>query len=93
MAEIEKQISDLERSIAQKQERLKDLNQKQKQIARSNETRRKIILGAAFLAGLKHRTPEDQDRSLRWLYRHVTNKRDREFLGLAPLAEPPMRKQ
>ncbi len=85
MAEIEKQIEDLARSIEQKRQILKDLEARQKNDARKNDTRRKVIYGAALLAGMRSQTTEEQERILRWLHKHVTNGRDRAFLGLTPL--------
>lgn len=84
--DIEKQIADLEKSISQKKAQLNDLAQKQKAMARKDDTRRKIILGAAVLVGLRDRSAEEKKRTLGWIHQYVTNKRDREFLGLPPLA-------
>lgn len=87
MACIATQIDDLEREISRKRQRLKDLQQRQKNVARTNDTRRKVIYGAALLAGLKNRTPEERDRTLERVHRFITNNKDREFLGLQPLPE------
>jgi len=64
---------------------IKELLAREKAISRKDDTRRKIIIGAAVLAGLKNRSQEDQEKTLRRIYLYVTNKKDREFLGLPSL--------
>lgn len=66
MASIDEQLAAVERKAAQLKER-----------KRKQETRKKILMGAAFML-----LPEDQQREL--LDRAITAERDRKLLGLPP---------
>ena len=82
-------IEALDREIEQKKARRSDLMQKAKEQERRADTRRKIIYGGAFLALVATLPPEKQERTMAAVKKLITNKKDREFLGLPPLDSRP----
>jgi len=83
MSRTEKKIAALTREIQQKNALLSDLAQKAKEEQRRADTRRKIIYGGAFFAYLASLTPEQRARVKAAIDGMITNKKDRQFLGLA----------
>lgn len=85
MSRNQKKIETLTREIEQKKALLSDLSQKAKEETRRAETRKKIINGAAFLAFLET-VPADKAQQIKdRINAMITNKKDRDFLGLPPL--------
>lgn len=70
MASIDEQLAAVERKAAQLKER-----------KRKQETRKKILMGAAFML-----LPEDQRMAL--LDQAITAERDRKLVGLPPKQQP-----
>jgi len=79
-----KLIDALDREIEQKKARRADLLQKAKEQERRADTRKKIIYGGAFLAFLETVPGEQAPRVRGRIDAMITNKKDREFLGLPP---------
>ncbi|PVA05346.1 hypothetical protein [Thalassorhabdomicrobium marinisediminis] len=88
-------MKDIDTRISQAQARLNDLKSIARKQERRDDTRRKIIYGAAFLNIVKYlqveRGKSDEQRMkdakrathmLKTLNDQVTRKSDREFLGL-----------
>lgn len=75
-------MNDLETRIRQAQERLKDLKAAARKQERRDETRRKIIYGAAVLSILEGFSGEKAEELRRKLHAKVTRPSDREFLKL-----------
>lgn len=73
---------DLDIQIQQAQARLRDLKAIARRQERRNDTRRKIIYGAAVLLLLGEATGEKADKLRRLEEERITRKSDREFLGL-----------
>ncbi|WP_157960693.1 hypothetical protein [Primorskyibacter marinus] len=83
MSRNQKRIEALTREIEQKKALLSDLAQKAKEENRRADARRKIIYGGAFLAFLET-VPSDQAPRIKGkIDAMITNKKDRDFLGLA----------
>ncbi|WP_386166755.1 hypothetical protein [Sulfitobacter pontiacus] len=85
MSRTEKKIEALAREIKQKTAILSDLNQKAKEEQRRADTRRKIIYGAAFLTYANALPPEKSEKAFSGIHKHITNKKDRQFLEIADL--------
>jgi hypothetical protein len=85
MSRTEKKIEALAREIEQKNALLSDLNQKAKEENRRADTRRKIIYGAAFLAYANALSPENSEKAYAAVRKLITNKKDRQFLGIPEL--------
>lgn len=85
MSRNQKKIEALTKEIEQKKALLSDLAQKAKEENRRAETRKKIIYGGAFLA-FSETVPGDQSPRIKGrIDAMITNKKDRDFLGLPPL--------
>ena len=82
MSQNRKKIEALTREIEQKKARLSDLAQRAKEEDRRAETRKKIIYGGAFFALIATLTPEKRERTKAAIDAMITNKKDRQFLGL-----------
>lgn len=78
----ENEMVDLETKIEQARQRLRDLQAKAQKQKRRDDTRRKIIYGAAFQAHLQLLEPEKRKATLAWLHKRITRESDRKFLGL-----------
>ncbi|WP_208354585.1 hypothetical protein [Pseudaestuariivita rosea] len=68
-----------------------ELNQLKQEAARQNkkdDTRRKILIGAATMSYFKMLSDEKRPRAWAAVYEHVTKPADRKFLGLKPLQLP-----
>ena len=77
----QERIADLERQHAQIKARLNRERAKITAQKRKDDTRRKIIAGAALLAHANH-NPAFKKQIWRILNTHVTQKQDRALLGL-----------
>ncbi|WP_170509148.1 mobilization protein [Ruegeria arenilitoris] len=74
-------MADLDQQIEQARARLKDLQARASKQRRRDETRRKIIYGAAVLKLLEDSGGEKADRLLKLLQERITRDCDREFIG------------
>lgn len=87
MADYERRIARLEAKMAQERARLNDLKAQKNREERRNDTRRKILLGAAFEAMVETFEASRRKKSFEKLHEFIRRDRDREFLGLEPLPE------
>lgn len=85
MSKAQKKIDTLTREIEQKKALLSDLGQRVKEERRRNETRKKIIYGAAFLAFLETIHPDKAPHVKAKIEAMIANNKDRQFLELPPL--------
>lgn len=83
MSRTEKKIAALTKEIQQKNALLSDLAQKAKEEKRRADTRKKIIYGGAYFAYLATLSPEQARRVKAAIDAMITNKKDRQFLGLS----------
>lgn len=83
-----KKIEALTKEIEQKNALLSDLTQKAKEESRRADTRRKIIYGAAFLAYADLLSPENAEKAFAAVRKQITNKKDRDFLGIGVSNKP-----
>lgn len=72
---------DLDTQIKHARQRLRDLQVKVQKQKRRDETRRKIIYGAAVLKLLDDSMGEKAERLQKLLQERITRDRDRKFLG------------
>lgn len=75
-------MADLDTQIFQAQARLKDLQAKARRMKRRDDTRRKILSGAAVLLLIEELEAEKRERTLAQLHSKVAREADREFLAL-----------
>ena len=87
MADYDKRIAKLEARMAQERAKLSDLRAQQTRQERRDDTRRKILLGAAFEAMVETFEASRREKSFEKLHDFIRRDRDREFLGLEPLPE------
>ena len=87
MPKIDEQIAEIEKKMEQHRNRLKDLKAQATKQERKDDTRRKLLYGAAYLAGLETLSIEAQRRSLKRVELNIMRPKDREFLGLKPSGE------
>lgn len=80
-------MASLKAQIEQTQQRLRDLQAKERKRKRKGETRRLILYGAAALALLDDFEGDQRDRFLTRLHSKITRSADREFLGLKKLSD------
>ncbi|MBG64639.1 MAG: hypothetical protein CMN13_12575 [Roseobacter sp.] len=85
MSKSQKRIEALTKEIEQKKALLSDLAQKAKEEDRRKETRKKILYGGAFLAYLAALPPEKKRLATAAIEARITNRKDRQFLGLPEL--------
>ncbi|MCF7748508.1 hypothetical protein GLP43_13165 [Sulfitobacter sp. M39] len=85
MPNYSEQISKIEGKLEQQRQRLRDLRAQETKQTRRDETRRKILYGAATLTMLEGLKDESRQAALRRIEQHVTRPKDREFLNLEPL--------
>ncbi len=79
---MENEMADLDQQIEQARERLKDLQARASKQRRRNETRKKVIYGAAVLKLLEEIERDKADRLLKLLHERISRDSDRELLGL-----------
>ncbi|WP_370160709.1 hypothetical protein [Limimaricola soesokkakensis] len=87
-------MRDVELRIQQVQARLRDLKAIERKQVRRDETRRKIIFGAAALQLLEDLRSEDVSgekakKFMRHLDERITRPIDRQFVGLGERTRPP----
>ena len=91
MPGIDDRIADLERRLKQakalKQQQLARERAAEKKRQRSEETRRKILVGAVILAKVEHgEWPKERLRE--WIDQALTRADDRALFGLLPVRAP-----
>ncbi|HDY95482.1 hypothetical protein LCGC14_0510690 [marine sediment metagenome] len=85
MPKYTEQIAKIEERLEQQRQRLRDLKAQETKQHRRDETRRKILYGAAFLSLVDKLPEEKRHSSLDRIQRYICRAKDREFLGLPPL--------
>lgn len=85
MTKIEDRIARKKQLLDAMTAQLKNLKAQETRQRRKDETRRKIIYGAAILLDIELMTPKQRKIMLGRIHRHVVRKIDREFLGLRPM--------
>ena len=78
----ENELADLETKIEHARQRLRDLHAQAQKQKRRDETRRKIIYGAALQEHLGQLEASKREATLAWLHKRITRPSDRRFLGL-----------
>ncbi|MFY0680325.1 MAG: hypothetical protein JXR13_07100 [Thalassovita sp.] len=78
-------MADLDMQIEKARQRLRNLQGKAQKLKRSDDTRRKVIYGAAVLKLLDDSMGEKAERLQKLLHERITRNRDRVFLGLQEL--------
>ncbi|KIC39881.1 hypothetical protein RA27_16385 [Ruegeria sp. ANG-R] len=76
-------MADLDQQIEQARARLRDLQARASKQRRRDETRKKIIYGAALQEHLEQLEASKREATLAWLHRRITRPSDRRFLGLS----------
>lgn len=87
---LRQKIEKLKKEEAQHKARAKDTNAQKRELMRRADARWKVLHGIAILALLDGLPEDKRKQTLERMYTKITNPRDREFLGLAPL--PPKEK-
>lgn len=85
MPRIDDQIAEIEKKMEQQRNRLRGLKAQATRQDRKDDARRKLLYGAAYLAGLGTLSEDARKRSLGRVEAQITRAKDREFLGLRPL--------
>lgn len=85
MAKYSEEIEKLEQRMETLRQRQRDLKAKETRQKRADDTRRKIIYGAAYLAALQNLSEEKRAQILARLHERIRNDKDRAFLGLPKL--------
>lgn len=80
-------MSNIDDQISQARERLRDLQAKARKQERRDDTRRKILYGAAVLALAANLDEASRARVFARLHSHIRRDRDRAFLGLGASSE------
>jgi hypothetical protein len=78
-------MTDINQQIEQAKARLQDLQAKARKNERRDNTRRKILYGAAYLTALQDLPEEKRAASSDRVHKYVSRAKDREFLGLPPV--------
>ncbi|KKM03338.1 hypothetical protein LCGC14_1775420 [marine sediment metagenome] len=85
MPKLTAQIEEIELKMEQHRNRLKDLKSRATKQKRKDDARRKLLYGAAYLAGLETLSDDARKRSLARVEAYITRPKDRAFLGLERL--------
>ncbi|MGR3604014.1 hypothetical protein [Sulfitobacter sp.] len=85
MPKVDDRIAAMEKKMEQDRNRLRDLKAQATKQERKDDARRKLLYGAAYLAGLETLSEDARRRSLARVEAHITRPKDRVFLGLPPL--------
>lgn len=88
MTKYNAKIAAIEGKIAAEQQRLRNLRARETAQQRRDDTRRKILYGAAVLSLLERLSLDNRRETLVRLHKHIRARKDREFLGLPPLLDP-----
>lgn len=76
------QIARVEEKLEQQRQRLRNLKAQETKQQRKDDTRRKILYGAAFLALMNDRDEGVRLKSFEKIHQYVRNPKDRNFLGI-----------
>lgn len=87
MAKYADKIAKIEKKIEQERQQLRDLKARETAQKRKDDTRRKILYGAAVMSLMEKQPAERKRESLERLHQHIRNEKDRAFLGLPTLQE------
>lgn len=87
MPEYADKIAKIEKKIEQERQQLRDLKARETVQKRKDDTRRKILYGAAILSLIDGLSEEKRSETLDRVHRHIRNAKDREFLKLPRLPE------
>ncbi|MEP1592346.1 hypothetical protein [Sulfitobacter sp.] len=87
MPKVDDRIAAMEKKMEQDRSRLRDLKAQATKQERKDDARRKLLYGAAYLAGLETLSEDARKRSLARVEAHVTRPKDRIFLGLRTMSE------
>jgi len=79
------QIVKIEVKLEQQRQRLRDLKAQEAKQHRRDETRRKILYGAAILALVDKMSEEKRQSTFDRVQGYISRPKDREFLGLPPI--------
>ena len=82
MPNVDDQIAAIEKKMEQQRNRLRDLKAQATKQERKDDARRKLLYGAAYLAGLETLAEDARRRSMERVEAHITRPKDRIFLGL-----------
>ncbi|MFG6538556.1 hypothetical protein [Sulfitobacter sp. CS16] len=88
MPNYEEQISKIEEKLEQQRQRLRTLKAEETKRLRKDDTRRKILYGAAVLAMVDTMSDDKRRLALTRIERHIFRPKDRAFLNLPPLEGP-----
>ena len=86
MPNYEEQISKIEEKLEQQRQRLRTLKAEETKRLRKDDTRRKILYGAAVLAMVDTMSDDKRRLALTRIEQHIFRPKDRTFLGLPPIA-------
>lgn len=75
-------MTEMDMKIEQARKRLRDLQAQSQKLKRRDDTRRKIVYGAAVLAYFEELETEQRLASMEKVIVHITREADRKFLGL-----------
>ena len=78
-------IAKIEKKIEQERQHLRDLKARETAQKRKDDTRRKILYGAAILSLMEKLPAEKKRETLEKLHQHIRTEKDRVFLGLPTL--------
>ncbi len=79
------QIHKIEEKLEQQRQRLRDLRAQETKQIRKDETRRKVLYGAAVLAMVDKMPDEKRRLALNRIEEYISRPSDRTFLDLPPL--------
>lgn len=85
MPNYEEQISKIEEKLEQQRQRLRTLKAEETKRLRKDDTRRKILYGAAVLAMVDTMPEEKRRLAMAKIEQHISRPKDRAFLGLPPI--------
>ena len=85
MVNIDQKIAAAEKKIDRERQKLRDLKAQSSKQERRDDTRRKILYGAAYLAGLSTLSERQREQSLERIHALIRSQRDRDFLGISVL--------
>jgi hypothetical protein len=85
MTKYADQIAKVEEKLEQQRQRLRNLKAQETKQERKDDTRRKILYGAAFLSLIDDLPEERQKASLDKVQQRIRAAKDRAFLDLPPL--------
>ncbi|MEQ3728311.1 MAG: hypothetical protein ABNH38_12950 [Tateyamaria sp.] len=86
MPNYSEQISRIEEKLEQQRQRLRALRTEETKRQRKDDTRRKILYGAAALAMVDTMAEEKRRLALTRIEQHICRPKDRAFLGLPLIA-------